>query len=135
MSNVYDAVWQRDREEPAENSAAHGMFDIHTFIYEDDSVIIHLLAESPAADLPQDNVYRLKTKWKSGELYLFLPLGNKWEPFAVWEDERFVMYAEGKKKIFKKIRPEEIATWQRDVLKPGRELWRYRYLNPDDIAI
>jgi len=134
MNQDYNAIWQFDKEETKINSERN-MLDVYTFIYENDSLIINLPSISLVAGLPDDNIYRVKTKWKGDELYIFPPLGNKWELFATWDGNHFVMYGDGKVKIFKKIKPQEIALWQRDLLKPGREMWKYTYLNPDEIGI
>jgi hypothetical protein len=137
MNEDHNAVWQFDREVEALRPSGRGMSSVHTFIYENDSVIINLpsKSKSPGVVLPDDNIYRIKTKWKGNELYIFPPLGGKWELFAAWENDRFVMYGNGKMKIFKKIKPEEIAAWQKDLLKAGREMWDYRHLDPDEIEI
>lgn len=131
----FNGIWQFDRDEDTNLNSERSISDVHTFIYDHNSLIINLLSESSAAGLPADDIYRIKTKWKKNELYVFAPLGNKWELFATWDGNRFVMYGEGKVKIFKKIKPEEIAKWQQGLLKPGREMWSYPYMNPDEVEI
>jgi hypothetical protein len=135
MNQNHNAIWQFDREEDTTLNSERSISDVHTFIYENDSLIINLPTESSAAGLPEDNIYRIKTKWKGNELYVFFPLGAKWELFATWDGNRFVMYGDGKVKVFKKINPEEIAKWQVGLLRPGREVWSYAYMNPDDVEI
>ncbi len=135
MNQNYNGIWQLDREEETNINSERSIPNTHTFIYENDSLIINLPSESLAAGLPEDDIYRIKTKWKGNELYVFLPLGSKWELFATWEHNRFAMYGDGKMRIFKRIKPEEIAKWQQGLLKPGREMWSYPYLNPDEVEI
>src|SRR3954462_1675704 len=133
MSQDYDAIWQFDKEEGANINSGGSISSVYTFIYDNDSLILNLPSVSSVAGLPDDDIYRIKTKWKGNELYIFPPLGNKWELFATWDNNRFVMYGDRKVKIFKKIKPAEIAKWQQDLLKPGREMWSYPYLNPDEV--
>jgi hypothetical protein len=135
MNKDYNAIWQFDKEESTNISQMMSMSDVHSFIYENNSLIIYLPPIILVADLPEDNIYRIKTKWKGDELYIFPPLGNKWELFAKWDNKRFVMYGINKAKIFKKIKPEEIAKWQEGLLKPGRKMWSYPFINPDDVKI
>lgn len=129
------SVWQFEKEEEANVKTTRSLSGVYTFVYGNGSLIINLPSVSLAVDMPEDDIYRIKSRWKGHELYIFPPLGDKWELFAVWEDGRFVMYGNGKKKTFKKIKAEEIAPWQRNLLKPGREMWNYRYLNPDELDI
>lgn len=135
MNKEYNAIWQFDKEEQTTVNSGRSISGIYTFIYDDDSLIINLPSTSSFKGLPDDDIYRIKTKWKNSELYIFPPIGDKWELFAVWENNRFVMYGNGKMKIFKKIKPEEIAAWQQDLLKAGRGMWNYPYINPDEIEI
>jgi len=135
MNQDHDAIWQFDREEEANIDTGRSIASVHTFIYDNDSLIINLPSVSSVAGLPDDNIYRIKTRWKENELYIFPPLGNKWELFATWDNNRFVMYGNRKVKIFKKIKPEEIAKSQQALLKTGLEMWSYSYLNPDEVEI
>lgn len=135
MNQDFNAIWQFDKEENTNVDSRGSISDIHTFIYENNSLIINLPSISSAAGLPEDDVYRIKVRWKGNELYIFPPLGDKWELLATWENNRFVMHGDGKVKMFKRIKPEEIAKWQQDLLKPGREMWKYKYLNPDEIDL
>lgn len=135
MNQSYNAIWQVDKEEDTNLNSGRGVSDVYAFIYDNNSLIINLPSDSSAAGLPDDDIYRIKTKWKGNELYIFPPLGNKWELFATWDNNRFVMYGDRKAKIFKKIKPEEIAKWQQGLLKPGREMWSYPYMNPDEVEI
>lgn len=134
MSQDYDAIWQFDKEEETNINSGRSISSVYTFIYENDSLILNLPSVSSTPGVP-DDIYRIKTKWKENELYIFPPLGNKWELFATWDNNRFVMYGDRKVKIFKKIKPEEIAKWQQGLLKPGREMWSYPYMNPDEVEI
>jgi hypothetical protein len=135
MNQDYNAIWQFDREEKTDINSGRSIPSVYTFIYENESLIINLPSISSASGLPDDDIYRIKIKWKGNDMYIFPPLGNKWELFDTWENDRFVMYGDGKMKIFKKIKPEEIAKWQQGLLKAGREMWRYPYINPDEIEI
>jgi hypothetical protein len=135
MNQDYKAIWQFDKEEVTNLSSGRSILDVYTFIYENNSMIINLPSMSSAVGLPDDDIYRIKTKWQGNELYIFPPLGNRWELFATWNNNRFVMYGDRKVKIFKKIKPEEIAKWQQGLLKPGREMWSYPYINPDEVEI
>ena len=135
MNKDYNAIWQFDRDEETDVNSAGSISSVYTFIYENDSLIITLPSVSSYVGLPNDDIYRIKTKWKGNELYIFPPLGNKWELFATWDSNRFVMYGGGKVKLFKKIKPEEIAKWQQDLFKAGREMWSYPYINPETIDL
>ncbi len=135
MNKDHNGIWQFDVEEETNINFERSTLTVYAFIYDNDSLIINLPSRSLSPGLPDDDVYRIKTKWKENELYIFPPLGNKWELFATWDNDRFVMYGDGKVKIFKKIKPEEIAAWQQDLLKPGREMWNYPYLDPGEIEI
>lgn len=128
-----EAIWQYDKEEITENPSDRSILSVYTFVYENNSIMIQLPTMSPMPNLPEDRVYRLKTKWKGNDLYMFLPFGSKWELFATWENNRFVMLGNKKMKIFKKIKLEEIAVWNKDLLKPGRQIWHYPNVNPDTI--
>jgi hypothetical protein len=133
MNHDYAAIWQFDREEETNIDTGRSIASVHTFIYENNTLIINLPSVSSVEGLPDDDIYRIKTKWKGNELYIFPPLGNKWELFATWDNNRFVMYGDRKVKIFKKIKPAEIAKWQQGLLRPGRQMWSYPYLNPDEV--
>lgn len=135
MNEDCNAIWQFEREEAADIDSGRSLSSVYTFIYENEDLIINLPSRSSYKGLPDDDVYRIKTKWKGNDLYIFPPLGDKWELFATWDDDRFVMYGDGKMKIFKKIKPDEIAAWQRGLLKAGREMWSYPYMNPDEVEI
>lgn len=133
MNEDCNAIWQLDRQEETSIDSGRSISDVYAFIFENGDLIINLPSMSSAAGVPDDDIYRIKTKWKENELYIFPPLGDKWELFAIWDDNRFVMFGNGKKKIFKKIKPDEIAPWQKNLLKPGREMWSYPYLDPDEV--
>lgn len=135
MNNDFNAIWQFDKEENTNIDSGNSISDVYSFIYENDSIIINLPSISSAVGLPEDDVYRIKVRWKGNELYIFPPLGDKWELFAAWENNRFVMRGDGKVKMFKRIEPKEIAKWQKDLLKPEREMWKYKYVNPDSIKL
>jgi hypothetical protein len=128
-------IWQFNREEGTKINAEGSINSVYTFIYENDSLIIYLPSDSSFVGLPKDDIFRIKTKWKGNELYIFPPLGNRWELFATWDNNIFVMYGGGKVKLFKKIEAEEIAKWQQNLLKAGREMWSYHYINPDEVEI
>ena len=135
MIEDYNGIWQFDSDENTKNNPGLNVPDVYTFIYENDSLIINLPSISSAAGLPIDDIYRIKIRWKGNELYIFPPLGNKWELFARWDNNRFVMPGDGIAKIYKKIERKEIAKWQQGLLKPGREMWSYPYMNPDTTEI
>ena len=135
VNQDYNAIWQFDKEKETNVKSARSISSVNTFIFENDSLIINLPSMSSYVGLPDDDIYRIRTKWKGNELYIFPPLGDKWELFATWENNQFVMYGGGKVKLFKKIKPEEIVVWQQNLLKPGREMWRYSYINPNDVEI
>ena len=135
MEQDFNGIWQFDREEDTQLDSERNISSVYTFIYENDGMIINLPSMSSYVGLPDDDIYRIKTKWQGNELYIFPPLGNRWELFATWDNNRFVMYGDRKVKIFKKIKPEEIAKWQQGLLKPGREMWSYPYINPDEVEI
>lgn len=130
-----NAIWQFDREVETDIKTTGSVSNIYTFIYKNSSLTINLPSTSSIVGIPEDDIYRIKTKWKVNDLYIFPPFGNKWELFATWDENRFVMYGDGKVRIFKKIKPEEIAVWQKDLLKSGRKIWNYRYLNPDEVEL
>jgi hypothetical protein len=131
----FNGIWQFDKEEDTDFNSERDISDVYTFISENNTLIINLPSESSAKGLPDDHIYRIKTRWKGNDLFVFAPLGNKWELFATWDNNRFVMYGDRKVKIFKRISPEEIAEWQKNLLKSGRGIWSYPYINPDEVEI
>ncbi|HEV3412126.1 MAG TPA: hypothetical protein VG101_06595 [Puia sp.] len=135
MDQEANGIWQSDKETGGNIPADRDIAGVHTFVCEDRSVLIYLPPSLKVSNMPEDNVYRLATRWKGSRLYIFLPLGDKWEPFAHWEEDRFVMYGDGKMRVFKKILPGEIASQNRDLLKPGRQFWKYSWLDPGMIDI
>jgi hypothetical protein len=135
MSEQLNAIWQFDREEETEQHEGGAISSVHAFVYEDGSLIIALPSISLYVGMSDDDVYRIKTRWRGNDLHMFPPFGKKWELFATWDSNRFVMYGDGKMRIFKKITPEEIAGWQKDLLKAGRQMWNYPYVNPDDVDL
>lgn len=135
MNKDYNAIWQFDKKEETNIGSDRSLSSVYTFIYEDNSLIVNLPSISSFKGLPDDDIYRIKTKWKDNELYIFPPLGNKWELFAAWDTDRFVMSGDGKVKTFKRINAEDIAEWQKGLLKSEREMWSYPYINPDDVEI
>ena len=53
------------------------------------------------------------------------PLNPQWQKLAKFENGVFVMYGNGKKRYYKKILPEEILSWNKDILKNDLQLWNY----------
>lgn len=135
MNQNANAIWQFDKEETTGNDSPETISDIYTFIYENGTVTIQMLTTGAMTGLPQDNVYRIATRWQGDTLFIFPPLGNKWQLFAHWDNDRFVMYGGGKMKVFRKISPEEIAPWNKALLKPERPVWKYIYLDPQTIDL
>jgi hypothetical protein len=135
VNQQYNGIWQFDKNETTDIPSVVGISDTYTFIYEQDSVIIHLPTMTTVIGLPEDFIYRIAVRWKGDELYIFLPLGDKWELFANWEHNRFVMYGDRIKKIFKRIRPEEIAIWYKALLNPERPMWKYKFMDPASVDL
>ena len=135
ITQDYNSIWQFDKEVNSNMYTERSMRDTHTFIYENESIIVNMPSVSSVPGIPDDDVYRIKIKWEKNDLYIFPPLGDKWEAFATWDNERFVMYGKDKMKIFKRISPVEIAKWQQSLLKPGRQMWHYKYINPDTVEL
>jgi hypothetical protein len=130
-----NGIWQFDRMEYTSEPISASLSDIHTFIYDQGTIIIRMMTTSDTTDLPEDDIYRVATRWNGNTLYIFPPMGVKWELFATWEQVQFVMTGGDQKKYFKKISPEEIAPWNTALLHPGRPLWHYIHLNPSSIDI
>ncbi len=129
----FDAIWQFDKEEDTNIRITQNIPDINTFIYNNDSLIVNLPSVSSIAGVPNDDIYRIKTKWRGNDLYMFPPFGDRWELFCTWENNRFMMYGEGKMRTFKKINPVDIPIWQQGLLKAERKMWSYPYGDPNKI--
>ena len=126
MNNSKNGIWQYAEEIQLDATSDNaGLTDTYTFVYDDDSLILKLPSVSTSINKASDDVYRLVVKWENNNLFFFPPFGVKWELFASWEDGRFLMKGNNKIKIFKKISINEIAAWNKELLKPERKMWEY----------
>ena len=130
-----NGIWQFDTEEKTSIITDRAMLDTNAFIYNNNSVILKIYSISIMQNAPIDDIYRLQVKWKNNDAYIFLPSGYKWELFATWENNRFIILGDNRKKIFKKIQSEEIPDLQKELVVREYSLWEYEEIIPDDINI
>lgn len=126
-NNVKEAegIWQFVRDEPVEDDHGKKMSDLFTFRYGDSAVTIRLMSLSPFFQSSSDGFYTLKCQWTGNTLQYLSPSGS-WTELAEFGNGEFVKYGNGKKRIFKKISPDEVVEWNRAILKEGRELYNYK---------
>lgn len=123
-----EGIWQLDREIPdIEKRILYN--NQYTFIFQQGYVIISLLSESLTQWKSPDDVYKLKSKWIDDTLYYLPPFGD-WMPLAEFGDGVFFIKGSGKKRIFKKIAEENVASWNKALLMENRVPHNYD-IQPD----
>lgn len=135
MDQALNAIWQYKKQIIPSSSSERFVPSIHTFIYEMDTLIVQMITISSFKGRPDDDVFRVKTKWADNDLYIFPPFGKSWELFARWRKGFFIKPESGRLLEYYKIDPENIVPWQKDLLKPDRNLWDYPYQDPDKIEL
>lgn len=124
-----EGVWQFQHETPIDGDMGKYANDVFTFIYESNTVTLRLLTLRSGQWKSEDDFYKLSTKWEGNTLYYRPPFGN-WAELATFEHEQFINIGSGKKRVFKKIRTDEVIQWNKGILKPNRQLHDYR-IQPD----
>ena len=119
-----DGIWQIDKEVPS-GETKESLPDVNSFKLDNEYLIIRLISFSYFKDKPADDIYMLKTKWENETFFYLPPLNPQWQKLAKFENGVFVMYGNGKKRYYKKILPEEILSWNKDILKNDLQLWDY----------
>ena len=76
-----------------------------------------------------DDFYRLAARW-DGDVLSYRPPFGPWAELAAYDGERFVNVGSGRKRIFRRIAPDDVVAFNRDILKDGREAHDYR-IRPD----
>jgi hypothetical protein len=124
-----EGIWQFEKEIPIENDMGKLVNDIFTFVYEGDTVTLRLLTLRSGQWKSEDDFYKLSAKWEGQTLYYLPPFGS-WTELAVFENNHFVNIGNGKKRIFRKIKEDEVVEWNKNILKEDRKPHDYR-IQPD----
>lgn len=119
-----EGLWQQAREIPASGGVGKSLDDTYTFKYEHDLVTLRLLVVSKARWKSDDGFYVLKARWEGNTLYFLPPLGQ-WTELAAFEDGKFVMYGDGKKREYERVAPDQVAEFSKDILRPDRSVFDY----------
>jgi hypothetical protein len=119
-----EGLWQQAREIPTSGGVGKRLDDTYTFKYEHDLVTLRLLVVSKARWKSDDSFYALKARWEGNTLYFLPPLGQ-WTALAAFEDGKFVMYGDGKKREYERVAPEQVAEFSKDILRPDRSVFDY----------
>ena len=122
--NDAEGLWQQAREIPASGGEGKTLADTYTFKYEHDLVTLRLLVVSKMRWKSDDGFYALKARWEGNTLQFLAPFGQ-WNELAIFEDGKFVMYGDGKKREFARIAPDQVAEFSKDILRPGRTVFDY----------
>jgi hypothetical protein len=122
-------IWQAKKEVNIDDDKGKEINEHYVFYYKGDSVTIRLINMHPVFWKSEDDFYKLKAKLENNTLYYLPPFGN-WTELAVLENNQFVIIGNGKKRIFKRILPEEVFDWNKAILKENRSLHDYR-VTPD----
>jgi hypothetical protein len=124
-----EGLWQFDSEEPVADDGGRQATDLFTFAYHGDTVTLRLLTLHPGQWRTGDDFYRLAARWE-GDMLSYRPPFGPWAELAAFDGERFVNVGSGRKRIFRRIAPDEVVAFNRDILTPGREAHDYR-IRPD----
>lgn len=119
-----EGLWQQSREVPATGAPGKSLDDTYTFRYEGGLVTLRLLVISSADWKVDDGFYVLKSRWEGNTLYYLPPVGQ-WTDLATFENGKFVMYGDGKKREYDRIQPAQVADFSKDILKPDRPPFDY----------
>lgn len=119
-----NGLWQFDHDVMTATPGAAPLSDVFTFLVDDDTVTVRLFALSPGARFSDDDIYRLDSRWEGDRLTYLLPDGE-WTDLALWHDDHFELVGPDRVRLFKRITPEDVAAWNRDILKPGRPRFDY----------
>jgi hypothetical protein len=119
-----EGLWQQSREVPAPGTEGNSLSGPYTFKYEAGLVTLHLPTISKASWRSPDGFYTLRTRWHGDTLQYLTPVGE-WVDLASFEDGRFVVSGEGKRREYARITPDKIAEFSAGILKPGRPAHDY----------
>jgi hypothetical protein len=125
---VAQGLWQFAREEAWPDDGGRTLNNCYTFSLDGEHVTLRLLSLHPGQAKSADDFYRLAARWQGRMLQYRPPFGD-WADLARFERGRFVDIGNGKRRIFARIEPSEVAAFNRDILKP-RKAYRYG-LGPD----
>jgi hypothetical protein len=116
-------LWQYVRDEPVADDGGRQANDCFTFRLDGDHVVLRLFTLNADARLSPDDFFRLAARWQGRMLQYRPPFGD-WADLARFERGRFVDIGNGKRRIFARIEPSEVAAFNRDILRP-RKAHRY----------
>lgn len=124
-----DGIWQlqEQMEDPEKEGWINEQF---TFVLTGDHATVYLLSEHPVSWKSEDDVYKLKAKWDGNTLFFLPPYGD-WIPLAIYDNGSFYMKGHGQKRIFRRIGPEEVSVWTKDILKE-RDLFDYSLIDRNE---
>jgi len=80
----------------------------------------------PASWQSQDGIYKLASRWEGDDLQYLSPDNRIWVHLATKVDSTFVIFGQGQKKVFKRIQVDEIANWNKDIVKSIRPVFDYK---------
>jgi hypothetical protein len=112
-----EGLWQQARESPASGGAGKSLDDTYTFKYEHGQVTLRLMVVSKMRWKSDDGFYTFKARWEGNTLYYLAPF-EQWAELALFEDGKFVMYGDGKKREYDRIGPDQVAEFSKAILQP-----------------
>lgn len=114
-----NGIWVVDKAESTIESTNSGAADIPIyqppFIVDDNEIVIRLEPHKSWDDMPPNNLFRLKAKWKGNEIFYLSPQ-NTWEKYASFINGRFEEYANGVVWKYKRVTPDELPLFWKDFL-------------------
>jgi PQQ-like domain len=93
------------------------------FRYDGDNVHLHIIRMHPWEKSPEDNVYRLKARWKGNTLY-YLETWGRWQRLATFENGRFVNLSKEGGCVYEKVTKSKLKEFDA-ALANDRPMWSY----------
>ncbi|MEO6949667.1 MAG: hypothetical protein ABI123_08565 [Ginsengibacter sp.] len=123
--NEMNGLWQFDKIVSFPDSHDNEFNDHFTFSLDGTDVIVRLVALSPVKWQSDDGFYRLKAMINNDNVLVYLNPTQEWIALAKYVDDTFVQDGELQRKLFRKINEQEVAKWNKDILKKDRPEFDY----------
>ena len=125
-ASAAEGLWQVIREEPVADDGGRQVNDCLTFQLDGDEITLRLLTLDARRWRSPDDFYCLAARWQGRQLQYLPPFGD-WADLARFERGRFVDIGNGKRRIFGRIAPAQVLSFNRAILASrGRHDYRTR---------
>jgi hypothetical protein len=119
-------IWQFSHDIDTLTHPDQYLNNTYTFVLDSQGITLKINVISTATDkIPKDGVLKLKVMIKDSNLYYLPPVSTQWQYLVSLEEDYFFMLGNGKKRFYKKVKPEDVPSWNQELLRENIELYNY----------